>query len=157
MLTTIGPIDDQTTIRRMKSSGFKSTTYLLQKLAGRTLMAAEVAVSELGINARQFLMLRAIADDTEVSQTDIAARLGLDPTVLGRLMEELETGGYLERQRAAHDRRRHVLRLTKTGTKLLADAERQFDTAEAEALELLPKARRTELQALLQQAAGYTD
>jgi DNA-binding MarR family transcriptional regulator len=139
----------------MTAEGFRSSTYLLQKLAKHTLDAVETSVQQLQLTARQVLMLQAIADDPEISQAEIAMRIGLDPTVLGRSLDELETSGYLRRKRAEADRRRHHLMLTPAGKRLLGQATRQFQVAEARTLETLSQSEQQQLNTLLLKASGY--
>ena len=59
----------------------------------------------------------------------IAGKIGVDATVLGRMLDELEQRDLLVRQRASDDRRRHELVLTPAGRDVLEAAEaRRRDT-----------------------------
>ena len=55
-----------------------------------------------------------------LSQQDIARRLGIDPTVLVGVVDELERRSLVERRRDPADRRRYLLVVTGDGTELLA-------------------------------------
>jgi DNA-binding MarR family transcriptional regulator len=134
---------------------FDSTTYLLQKMAHRSLDAMEAAVEPLGITARQYLALAIAGGQADLSQNEIAARLGVDATVLGRLLGDLEERGYLERRRSREDRRRHELVISATGKKLLVKAQVAASAAEEAALAELPAADRAALRRLLRRATGH--
>jgi MarR family transcriptional regulator, lower aerobic nicotinate degradation pathway regulator len=134
---------------------FDSMTYLLQKTAHYTLSAMELAVESLGINARQYLILSIAAAQADLSQNEIATRLGVDATVLGRLIGDLEDRGHLERRRAVEDRRRHELVLSTSGKKLLARAQAAARTAEDTALNHLTTQDQRALLELLRKSANH--
>ena len=106
-----------------------SLTYLVQKVAVKALNALEESLDDLGITARHYIVLGLASDPDQPSQAVIAGKLGVDATVLGRMLDELEQRDLVVRQRATDDRRRHELVLTKAGRDILATAEaRRLDT-----------------------------
>jgi DNA-binding MarR family transcriptional regulator len=126
----------------------ESLTYLLQKAAKYSLLALEAALADLDLSARQYLLLALVATDDAQSQQDLAARLGLDPTILLKLVDQLEDRGLLTRTRFANDRRQHRLALTSDGARVLAEANARQLRAEKEFTRALGS-RRAELRALL--------
>ena len=98
-----------------------SLTYLVQKVAVKALNALEESFDDLGITARHYIVLGLASDPDQPSQAVIAGKLGVDATVLGRMLDELEQRELVVRQRATDDRRRHELVLTKAGRETLAD------------------------------------
>jgi DNA-binding MarR family transcriptional regulator len=108
----------------------ESLTYLLQKAAKHSLAALEAALADLDLSARQFLFLALVETHDELSQQDLAAKLSVDPTVVVKLVDQLEERGLVTRTRAADDRRQHRLALTKTGRALLGDATTRQQRAE---------------------------
>jgi DNA-binding MarR family transcriptional regulator len=101
----------------------RRTGYVLIKLGEAVKAGAERTLGEVGLSARQFDLLSSIAFDESVSQRDLARLHGLDPNVVGDLVDELEEAGLLTRARSERDRRRHVLSLTTSGRKLLDRAD----------------------------------
>jgi DNA-binding MarR family transcriptional regulator len=127
-----------------------SVAFLLQKAAKRALVALEDALVDLDLTARQYLLLVLAATGKELSQQDLARKLDLDPTILVKLVDQLEERGLLERTRAADDRRRYSLTLTAEGKQLLRDARAQEQRAEREL-----GTKSGELAALLREVLGY--
>ncbi len=108
----------------------RRTGYVLIKLGEAVKAGAEKTLGEVGLSGRQYDLLSSIAFDDSVSQRDLARLHGLDPNVVGDLVDELEEGGLLTRARSERDRRRHVLSLTPSGRKLLDRAEQAAATGE---------------------------
>ena len=109
----------------------------------------EEALTDLDITARHYIVLALASDPDQPSQVVIAGKIGVDATVLGRMLDELEQRDLLVRQRAADDRRRHELALTPSGRELLAEAERRRQQAETTFFGTLPAAERAALKATL--------
>jgi DNA-binding MarR family transcriptional regulator len=97
--------------------------YVLIKLGEAVKAGAEETLGEVGLTGRQFDLMASIAADGSVSQRDLGRLLGLDPNVVGDIVDELEARGLLTRARSERDRRRHVLALTASGRRLLTKAE----------------------------------
>ncbi len=129
----------------------ESLTYLLQKAAKRSLVALEHALADLDLSARQFLLLALVEDHQDLSQQDLAAKLGVDPTVVVKLVDQLEARDVLTRTRAADDRRQHRLALTGSGRVLLKEAAARQHRAERDFTRALGT-RRADLVALLAEA-----
>ena len=67
-----------------------------------------------------------------VSQRWLAESLGLNRTVTGRLVDELERDGLIARERNATDRRSYALRTTERGLVAVAHATPELDRVDAE-------------------------
>ena len=126
-----------------------SLTYLLLKAAKRSLAALEAELADLDLTARQYLLLTLAATGKELSQQDLAAKLDLDPTIIVKIVDQLEDRGLLERTRATDDRRRHQLILTPAGKQLLRDARAREQSVER----TFPAS--ASLRDLLRNALGY--
>ncbi len=89
--------------------------FLLAQLG--THAAARFAERTAGIGLTPPLagLLRAIAHDPGCSQQQLATRLGLLPSKMVALLDELESRGLAERERSTADRRQYALRLTGAG------------------------------------------
>lgn len=124
------------------------TGYLLIKLGEVTLDIAEQALAPLQLRARHFNVMAMAANDVTLSQQDLSGLLGLDPTIMVALVDDLEGKGLLRRQRSQKDRRRYVLQLTPAGQRTLKRAFRAIEDAENKLLAPLNRQEATTLQEL---------
>jgi DNA-binding MarR family transcriptional regulator len=125
----------------------ESITYLLQKAAKQALARLEADLGDLDLNARQFLLL-ALVEHDHFSQQALAHKLGLDPTAVVKLVDQLEARGVVQRTRFADDRRQHRLTLTPSGRDLFLQAAERQQKSEHDFTRAIG-ARRNELRALL--------
>lgn len=100
----------------------RRTGYVLIKLGDVVTAGAEAKLQPLGLTGRQFDLMASVAADGSLSQRDIARLLGLDPNIVGDLIDDLEERDLVTRARSDQDRRRHVLTLTASGEELLQAA-----------------------------------
>lgn len=126
-----------------------SAGYLLLKAGTQFHAVIDDALASLGLNGRQLLVLTFVGTEAHLSQKMLATRLGLDPTIVVALVDELEDRTLVARERDPDDRRRHRLRLTPAGRKLHAQAVRTVTDAEREFLAPLDRTERAELRRLL--------
>jgi DNA-binding MarR family transcriptional regulator len=101
-------------------------------MAHREIAAAALAPLELG--PRQFGALSVLADEGPLSQQRLGERTGLDRTTMVALVDGLERGGLVERERNPDDRRAYALRATPRGRRVLERAAAAVERAEAEFL-----------------------
>ena len=80
-------------------------------------------LSSLDISPAQFSVLVVISENTGLSQAELASTLGIERARLVRMLHELEGRGLTQRLPSSADARRHELRLTREGLKLLAQAK----------------------------------
>lgn len=80
-------------------------------------------LSRIDISPAQFSVLVVISANPGLSQADLAATLGIERARLVRMLHRLEQRGLTQRLPVAADRRRHALRLTRDGQKMLARAK----------------------------------
>lgn len=78
-------------------------------------------VEALGLKPKHAGLLAALDAGQAASQQDLARRLGVAPSLIVALADQLQELGALERVRDAEDRRRQVLNLTTEGRRLLSD------------------------------------
>lgn len=118
--------------------------YLLYKAGWLAQAAFDQALGAVDLSPRQFLMLSFI-EAGELSQQDLARRMGLDPTVVGQVVDELEERSLVSRERDPSDRRRYVLGVTAGGRKRLAKATAAAQGAEDDLLGPLSAEERAQL------------
>ncbi|MFF2144021.1 MarR family winged helix-turn-helix transcriptional regulator [Kitasatospora sp. NPDC058190] len=87
-------------------------------------------VEALGLKPKHAGLLAALDSGPAVSQQELAKRLGVAPSLVVALADQLQELGAVERVRDSEDRRRQVLSLTAEGRALLsrcADAAQDLD------------------------------
>jgi len=96
--------------------------------------AADAVTEGLPGGHRGYQVLSAAARDEPGSQAALAARLGIDRTVMTYLLDDLVTAGLVERRQDPCDRRTRLVVATDHGRVVLADLEARFALAEQHVL-----------------------
>lgn len=107
----------------------------------------------LGLEQRHAGMLIRLAQNDGRSQQAIAELMGVNPTRMVFLTDELEKLGLVERRRNPADRRSHALYLTEAGTAMLARVREVTRAHEAAITAGLSAAERDQFVALLRRVA----
>jgi DNA-binding MarR family transcriptional regulator len=125
------------------------TTYLLSKTgkSARTRLTARLAGR--GLRLWHMAVLAALADFGPHAQRELAERLGIDPSDIVKILDELGAGGHVERTRDQADRRRLSVSLTEPGRALLAALTAEAEEVQEQVLAPLSPAERAQLHALL--------
>ncbi|KWX57178.1 MarR family winged helix-turn-helix transcriptional regulator [Mycobacterium sp. NAZ190054] len=129
---------------------------LLDLLARRLRGAAEVELAAFQLRPRHVVGLTLLRDFGEHSQAGLAEALGIDPTNVVALLNELESTGLVERRRSPADRRRHTVVLTPEGADRLAEIENALAGLEQRLFSALGIDEQATLHRLLQRAAAVT-
>jgi DNA-binding MarR family transcriptional regulator len=114
------------------------------------------ALRPLGVNVRGFAVLLALPIYGPVSQRDLIGRIGIDKSTMVRLIDELEGGGLVTRERAPQDRRAYSIVLTRRGEQTLAKARRTADEVGGHIFGRLTESERQDLVDLLRRLAEPT-
>jgi DNA-binding MarR family transcriptional regulator len=88
--------------------------------------ADEIFASNMGtstLTPRQYAVLKAVAGSKEPSQTVLVDQTGIDRSTLADIVRRLVERGLLGRQRAKHDARAYVVRITASGQAAIRRAE----------------------------------
>ncbi len=128
---------------------------LLTRLARATNQALACALSNLGLRSQQFAILHLLAQGP-ASQVELAERMGVHPSNLVRLLDELESERHLARRRDPGDRRRQLVVLTDRGWDALERADEAAAQVERELLSSLNPTERRQLRALLGRLAAQS-
>src|SRR3954452_20988559 len=96
---------------------------LLVKVGNQIVDRAEDALAEMGLSARQYMLLAVLPSDEPPSQLELAGLCGLLPAQVVPVVDKLEERGLVERTRSEADRRRYVVSLTDAGREALAQAD----------------------------------
>jgi DNA-binding MarR family transcriptional regulator len=106
-------------------------------------------LAPIDISPAQFSVLVVISANPGLSQMELATRLGIERARLVRLLHRLERRALTQRLPSSADGRRHALRLTRDGQKLLARAKTLAEQHEAALKQKLgPERHRLLLDAL---------
>src|SRR5579875_784718 len=116
--------------------------FLSYKLTQILLHTFEERLAAVKLTTRTYFMLSAIDREPPLSQQELSRLIGVDPTTVVALVDDLEQLGYVKRSRNRSDRRRHDLLLTAAGRRNLAAAHRVADEVEAEIFSPLTAAER---------------
>ncbi len=112
-------------------------------------------VTEAGVTPPQAGLLRVVAAEPGRTQQAVSAQLGLLPSRLVTLVDELEGRGLIERRRDPHDRRNSALYVTEAGKAILQDIGRVAQAHGEDFLAPLNKAERATLSDLLSRLASH--
>ncbi len=103
---------------------------LLRKASRKVSSVYDEALAPLGVNIAQFSLMRNIARTEPVSLTDLATRLELDRSTVGRNTKVLERAGWVETTKGK-DQREAMLTLTTEGRRILDEGAPLWDGAQA--------------------------
>ncbi|HEX4622381.1 MAG TPA: MarR family transcriptional regulator [Myxococcaceae bacterium] len=131
------------------SFGIRSPSFLLAQVGAHAAAKFAERLASTGLTPAHAGILRIIANGPGTSQRALASTLGMLPSRLVTLVDELETKGLIERRDNPDDRRLHALHLTERGGKAMMEIGR-VARAHGEALcAALKPAEREQLSELL--------
>jgi DNA-binding MarR family transcriptional regulator len=131
-------------------SGAPNSMVLLTRLAKQVYRRSDEEL--LGMHLRLLMALSYVRDHDNAPQQELAEALCMDANNVVLLLNELEDLGFVARRRDPHDRRRHLVELTKEGLAALLSAERAQETIEDDVLRALDPSERATLWQLLTRA-----
>jgi len=127
--------------------------FLLVQLGFHIAHAFKERLAPLGLEPRHFGMLTRLAANEGKSQQAIGELIGLNPTSMVFLVDELEQRGLVERRRNPADRRSYALYLTEPGRAKLREAQQAGSGHDHQLGASLSGAQRKQLTALLRRLA----
>jgi DNA-binding MarR family transcriptional regulator len=127
---------------------------LLDLLARRLRAQGESEIAPLGLRSRHVVALTMLRDFGPLDQSQLRELLGIDPTSVVLLLNELEKDQLAERRRSPQDRRKHTVELTSEGSRKLANVETRMAIIEQELFSALDASELSRLYAMLQRAAA---
>ena len=101
----------------------RNTGFLMSKVSQLARGGFERALEPMGLKARHYGVLTALAGEGQHAQGDLGEKLAIDRTTMVGLVDELEGLGLVERRRDPEDRRRYDLALTDDGMRTVSEAE----------------------------------
>jgi MarR family transcriptional regulator, lower aerobic nicotinate degradation pathway regulator len=110
------------------------------------------ALKTVNLTPALFALLNVLGARDGAIQQELSSDMGIDPSAMVSLIDELERAGLAERRRRPNDRRAWEVSITPKGRRTLERARRSVSQVEDEVLGGLTGAERHQLLALLRQA-----
>ena len=128
--------------------------FLLSQLGAYATALFSERIASLDLTPPQVGFLRLVGCEAGSSQQAIASRLGMAPSRLVPLIDDMEERGLVERRRDPQDRRNHALYLTAKAGRLMGQLNRVAIAHEQAVCAGLDPKERQQLGALLQRVAA---
>lgn len=128
-----------------RGAGFLLTdaARLLRKLIDRRLQP-------LGLSRAQWSVLAILSNHEGLSQSQISHELEIEKSTAGRLIDQVEKSGWIERRQISGDRRQWSIHLTDQARQLLVEVERVILLSRDEMLHGLSTEQQQQLTDILQ-------
>jgi DNA-binding MarR family transcriptional regulator len=110
------------------------------------------ALGTIDLNPARFALLNVLGARDGAIQQHLSSDMGIDPSVMVKLINELESAGLAERRRRPGDRRAWEVTITAQGRRALGRARRLVTGVEDEVLGGLSDPDRRQLLTLMRQA-----
>ncbi len=133
--------------------GDEDFAYLLVQLGFHLAREFGERLAPLGLEPRHAGMLNRLAAHEGLSQQALGELIGLNPTRMVFLVDELEQRGLVERRRNTSDRRSYSLYLTPQGRDTLRQIQAAGNRHQVEVGASLTRAERSQLASLLRRLA----
>lgn len=110
------------------------------------------ALDSIGLTPARFALLNVLGAREGAIQQQLSSDMGIDPSAMVKLIDELESAGLAERRRRPSDRRAWEVAITPKGRRTLKRARGLASQVEDEVLGGLAAADRRQLLTLLRRA-----
>jgi DNA-binding MarR family transcriptional regulator len=124
--------------------------FLLSRASGVFMRASNSVLASYGLRVRSYsVLLLACSNSEGISQRDLAGLLGLDPSQVVLLVDDLVSAGLVERRQSVADRRARLITATDDGRTLRDEVVPHVRAAVAAQLAGFSSTERLLLQDLL--------
>lgn len=106
-------------------------------------------VSELNLTPVQAMVLGFLAEEDQVTSSELGKRAELDSATLTGILGRLEAAGFLERKGNPDDRRSILIHLTPKGKTMSAEAVRVITVANSDFLQVLTDKQKRDLHYII--------
>ena len=141
-------------MNKQPGAGEEDFAYLLVQLGFHVARQFTERLAPLGLEPRHAGVLFRLAANEGLSQQAIGELIGLNPTRMVFLVDELEQRGLVERRRNAADRRSYALYLTAQGREKLREVRASRSRHQDEIGGSLNRDERVQLTGLLRKLAA---
>jgi DNA-binding MarR family transcriptional regulator len=126
--------------------------FLLSRASGVFAKTASEALAPLGLRVRSYCVLAFAGEEKSgVTQRRLAELMGLDPSQVVALVDELEGSGLVKRVTDPNDRRSKLVSATAKGNRVRTDGGRRIAEAQSGIMADVAPETQVELNALLRQ------
>jgi len=134
-----------------------SAAFLLSKVGFDTSQRFRTMLEPLGLEPRQFALLRHVAEAEGQTQQALGDALGIPKSRMVALVDDLEGRGLVERRLRPDDRRARALHVTEEGAECLGEAMEIAARHDAQVRARLSSAEHRQLVLMLQRLASDQD
>ncbi len=110
------------------------------------------ALDSVGLTTALFALLNVLGTHEGANQQELGAAMGIDPSTMVSLIDQLEAAGLAKRRPRASDRRAREVVITPKGRRVLKQAQKLAKQVEDDVLRGLSGAERRQVLALLRRA-----
>src|SRR5512134_3574878 len=139
---------DEANVKRRDPS--RQLEFLLVEVVRLQLRVYNGRFRETGLNQSQVAALIHLDRVEELSQTELADRLGMQKAAAGTLIDGLEGKGLVERTRGREDRRLQLVSITDAGRRVVGEVDRMGETLGTGLRQGISREERTQLVSILQ-------
>lgn len=129
----------------------RSVTFRLAQAAHAYRVRAGSHLARIGLHPGQESLLKALAEDDGISMSDLAARLGVQPPTVTKMISRLAAQDYVERRQSSGDGRQANVFLTERGQRTIAMIDKLWKRVEKDALAGIDDKERKRLRKILRQ------
>lgn len=140
-------------VKQRQSPRSGPIAFLLSQVGAHAAMRFAQKLTPLNLAPPHVGILRALSESAGMSQQQLATLLGLHPSRLVSLVDDLEGKGLAERTESPDDRRTHALVLTEEGKKTLSEALRLAQKHQDDLCAALDAKEREQLGQMLEKIA----
>jgi DNA-binding MarR family transcriptional regulator len=123
--------------------------FLLARAGGRAIRNLNRALEGFDLRSRHYTVLLASVENGGLSQRELGGLLGIDPSAVVALVDDLERADLVRREPHPEDRRTRLVVATRTGRATLKRAHELAERVDDELLDGLTAAQRRTLRDLL--------
>ncbi|WP_433868876.1 MarR family winged helix-turn-helix transcriptional regulator [Saccharopolyspora sp. CA-218241] len=127
--------------------------FLLSRASGVVARSASKALAPLDLRVRSYSVLALVVEHRGIAQRRLAALVGLDPSQIVALVDELQDRGLVVRAADPQDRRNKLVTATEDGVRLHGEARDRVAERSDRHFAGLPAERTRELREALQHVA----
>jgi DNA-binding MarR family transcriptional regulator len=138
---------------RSRAAGSSSPAFLLAQVGAHTASKFAERLAKLNLTPAHAGILRILSSTAGITQQRLAATLGMVPSRLVALVDDMEARGLIERRENSDDRRRYALHVTEKGRSTLETVSRVSREHSQTLLAALSADEQHHLAALLQRVA----
>ncbi|MCU0732040.1 MAG: MarR family transcriptional regulator [Hyphomonas sp.] len=131
-----------------------STTHLLHRAGQLAEDLFARSIGEIGLTARQFVVLSVVETLDDPSQTALCEISGIDRSTLADIVRRLVSRGLLSRRRTRQDARMYAVRITPEGQEILQRALPIAQKVDQALVESLSPEQREQFGAFLQKVVA---